>query len=102
MTNTEDDSAAEGRAPDTASDRHKAIGLMVLALTFFSALDAAAKFLATRKGLPISEIVWVRFMGQFILLLALVPAAGVMSAKALFTTSRLKLAPLPLQAGPAA
>jgi drug/metabolite transporter (DMT)-like permease len=64
---------------------------MVLALTFFSALDAAAKFLATRKGLPISEIVWVRFMGQFILLLALVPAAGVMSAKALFTTSRLKL-----------
>jgi drug/metabolite transporter (DMT)-like permease len=79
------------QALDAAADRLKAIGLMVVAVGLFSGLDTAAKFLATRKGLPISEIVWARFIGQFLLLLAFVPLLGVMSAKALFTTSRPKL-----------
>jgi drug/metabolite transporter (DMT)-like permease len=78
-------------APDAAADRLRAIGLMILAVVLFSGLDAAAKFLATRKGLPISEIVWARFIGQFFLLLVFVPLLGVMSVKALFTTNRLRL-----------
>jgi drug/metabolite transporter (DMT)-like permease len=78
-------------ATEAQRDRLKAIGLMVIAVGLFSGLDTAAKFLATRKGLPIAEIVWARFIGQFVLLLMFVPLLGVMSAKALFTTSRLKL-----------
>jgi drug/metabolite transporter (DMT)-like permease len=79
----------EARA--AAADRLKAIGLMVLAVGLFSGLDTAAKFLSTQKGLPIAEIVWARFVGQFVLLLVFVPLLGVMSAKALFTTNRLGL-----------
>lgn len=79
-------------SPDTAAtDRLKAIGLMVAAVFLFSGLDTAAKYLATREGIPVAQVVWVRFIGQFVLLLVLVPAFGVMSAKALFTTNRLGL-----------
>jgi drug/metabolite transporter (DMT)-like permease len=79
------------KARDAARGRIEAIGLMVGAIVLFSGLDAAAKYLATKGGLPVAEIVWVRFIGQFLLLFAFVPLFGVMSAKALFTTSRLKL-----------
>ncbi len=79
------------QAPDAAADRLRAIGLMIVAVVLFSALDTAAKFLATQKGLPISEIVWARFIGQFFLLLMFVPLLGVMSVRALFTTNRLGL-----------
>jgi drug/metabolite transporter (DMT)-like permease len=64
---------------------------MLMAVALFSGLDTAAKFLATREGLGIGQIVWSRFIGQFLLLLVLVPAFGIMSAKALFTTNRLGL-----------
>lgn len=66
-----------------------AVGLLVLACCFFTALDAAAKFLATAKGLPVSQIVWSRFAVQFIGLAVLIPAFGIMSFKRLFTTSKL-------------
>lgn len=79
------------QATEAPRDKLEAIGLMILAVGLFSGLDTAAKFLATRKGLPISEIVWARFIGQFMLLLTFVPLLGVMSAKALFTTNRFKL-----------
>lgn len=72
----------------TARHRLKAIGLMLMAVVLFSGLDTAAKYLATRDGLGIGQIVWSRFLGQFMLLLLLVPSFGLMSAKALFTTSR--------------
>lgn len=64
---------------------------MAVAVVLFSALDTAAKYLVTKEGLPLAEVVWARFIGQFVLLLLLVPAFGVMSARALFTTSRLGL-----------
>jgi drug/metabolite transporter (DMT)-like permease len=76
---------------DPAADRLRAIGLMCLALLCFAALDAAAKFLVTRDGIPVSQIVWVRFIGQLGLILVLVPAAGVLTVKQLFTTSQLRL-----------
>jgi drug/metabolite transporter (DMT)-like permease len=75
----------------TSRHRLQAIGFMLAAVMFFSGLDTAAKYLVTREGIPVSEVAWVRFMGQFVLLLTLVPMFGVMSAKALFTTKRLKL-----------
>jgi drug/metabolite transporter (DMT)-like permease len=76
---------------DAARDRLKAITLMVIAVVFFSALDTAAKYLVTREGLSVAQVVWSRFIGQFLLLLILVPAFGIMSAKALFTTNRFGL-----------
>jgi drug/metabolite transporter (DMT)-like permease len=74
---------------DEARRRLKAIGLMVIALVLFSLLDASAKYLATYKGLPVTQIVWVRFVVQFVLLLVLVPAFGLLGLKELFATTRL-------------
>jgi drug/metabolite transporter (DMT)-like permease len=84
--------AIELPSPAEASrHRVKAIGLMLAAVVLFSGLDTAAKFLVTREGLSVAQVVWVRFVGQFVLLLLLVPAFGLMSARALFTTNRLGL-----------
>jgi drug/metabolite transporter (DMT)-like permease len=78
-------------AADASRDRLKAIGLMVAAVVLFSALDTAAKYLVTREGLSVAQVVWSRFIGQFVLLLVLLPAFGIMSARALFTTNRFGL-----------
>ena len=48
--------------------------LLLLALTLFSGLDASAKYLATRSELPMVEIVWARFVGQFLLMLTVLSA----------------------------
>ncbi|MCB1506326.1 MAG: DMT family transporter [Hyphomicrobiaceae bacterium] len=69
--------------------RFAAIGLMLLALAFFSTLDTAAKYLATRAGIPVMQLSWLRFLVQFVGLLVLVPALGLMSLERLFTTSKL-------------
>ena len=45
-------------------DRLRAIGLMLTALVLFSALDATAKYLVQRQGVPVVEVVWLRFLGQ--------------------------------------
>ncbi len=82
------DAAAEQPAAVEARNRLEAIGFMVAAVVLFSALDTAAKYLVTYEGLPVAEVVWARFIGQFVLLLLLVPSFGVMSARALFTTSK--------------
>lgn len=72
----------------SASDRLRAIGLMFLACSFFTALDTAAKYLATQKAIPVSQIVWCRFVVQFVGLAVLVPAFGVMSLPAMFKTRK--------------
>jgi drug/metabolite transporter (DMT)-like permease len=76
---------------DTSRHRLQAIGFMLAAVTFFSGLDTAAKYLVTYEGIPVTQVVWSRFIGQFVLLLTLVPLFGIMSTKALFTTNRFKL-----------
>lgn len=75
----------------SASDRLRAIGLMFLAVSFFTALDTTAKFLATQRGIPVSQIVWCRFIVQFAGLAVLVPALGAMSLSDMFKTKKLKL-----------
>jgi drug/metabolite transporter (DMT)-like permease len=42
----------------------RGIGLMCVALVLFSALDATAKYIATRSGLPVSQVTWLRFVSQ--------------------------------------
>jgi drug/metabolite transporter (DMT)-like permease len=77
--------------PDTGSqvaDRLKAIGLMCVAVTLFAGLDTSAKYLATRAELPVVELVWVRFLGQFLIMLTLLSA---LPLKALLGTRKLTL-----------
>ena len=80
------------RLPDqgasAAHQRLKAIGLMLLALVFFSALDTTAKVLAVERHMPVMQLSWLRFLVQFVLLLVLVPAFGVLSLERLFTTRK--------------
>jgi drug/metabolite transporter (DMT)-like permease len=45
-------------------DRLKAILLMCTAVTLFAGLDTTAKYLGTRLGISVAQIVWIRFVGQ--------------------------------------
>lgn len=76
------------QAQEAERARLTAIGLMLLALAFFSTLDTAAKWLATREGIPVMQLSWLRFLVQFLGLLILVPALGLMSLERLFTTKK--------------
>ncbi len=69
---TDDSSSKRGGL----SDRMTAVLLMCAAVTLFSCLDTAAKYLASRTQIPTSEIVWMRFVGQALLMtVVLGPAA---------------------------
>lgn len=72
------------RDPDRA--RLEAMGLMCVAVTLFAGLDTLAKYLATRSGLPVVEIVWMRFLGQLVLILLLY---GVLRLPQLLATRKL-------------
>lgn len=76
------------QAQEAERARLTAIGLMLLALAFFSTLDTAAKWLATREGIPVMQLSWLRFLVQFLGLLILVPALGLMSLERLFATKK--------------
>ena len=69
-------------------DSLKAIGLMCVAVVLFSGLDASAKYLVTRAELPVVQIVWMRFAGQFVIMLSLL---GALPVAALLGTRKLKL-----------
>ena len=79
------------RQAQDARNRMMAIALMCVAVVLFSALDASAKMLTTRMGISVSQTVWARFIVQFVGLLVLVPALGVMPARDMFRTNGLKL-----------
>ena len=83
--------ASKGGAAGRGTDRLTAIGLMVLVVTLFATLDAAAKYLSTMAALPVVQIVWLRFLGQSVLILLLVPALGIASLGALIRTRKLAL-----------
>jgi drug/metabolite transporter (DMT)-like permease len=54
-----------------AADRLKAIALMCTAVTLFSCLDTTAKYLVSHSGIPTAEVVWLRFVGQMLLMAAI-------------------------------
>jgi drug/metabolite transporter (DMT)-like permease len=76
---------------DAPGDRPRAIALMIVAITLFSALDTSAKYLGAHYGLPVTQVAWSRFIGQFVGLMILVPAFGSLSLPDLFRTRHLKL-----------
>lgn len=65
-----------------------AIVLLILAVTLFSALDTVAKYLATRLHIPVAEVVWLRFVGQTLYMVAIF---GIIGVPALLRTERLGL-----------
>jgi drug/metabolite transporter (DMT)-like permease len=66
----------------------RAIGLLILAVALFSCLDAVAKVLATRFHIPVTEVVWLRFVGQTFYMVLIF---GIVGVPALLATKRLKL-----------
>ncbi|MEL7048651.1 MAG: DMT family transporter [Pseudomonadota bacterium] len=76
---------------DHKLDVPRAVSFMVLAVTFFSCLDATAKVLVDSYQMPVSQVTWLRFMVQFVLLLVFVPLSGALTVGKLFTTNRLGL-----------
>lgn len=88
MNSPQESPTAFEQAERDARDRLKAIGLMFVALVLFSGLDTSAKYLATRSELPVVQIAWVRFAGQFLLMLTLLSA---LPLSTLFGTRKLKL-----------
>ncbi len=65
----------------------KGIGLMCLALCFFSCLDTTAKYMATVVKLPVTEVVWIRFVSQLVLVLFV---TGLLAVPRLLGTRRMK------------
>jgi drug/metabolite transporter (DMT)-like permease len=68
-----------------APDALKGIGLMCMALALFSCLDATAKYMATVAQLPVAQVVWLRFVSQFLLI---VMVMGAVSLPRLLHTQR--------------
>jgi drug/metabolite transporter (DMT)-like permease len=59
------------------SQRMKAIALMCAAVTFFSCLDAMAKYIAAHSNMGTAQIVWLRFLGQMVLMAALLGPSAI-------------------------
>jgi drug/metabolite transporter (DMT)-like permease len=65
-----------------------AIGLMCATCALFACLDATGKYLGTVAGLPVSQIVWMRYLGQ---LAGMVALLGLVSVPSLLRTRKLLL-----------
>jgi drug/metabolite transporter (DMT)-like permease len=62
-----------------------AIGLMCVAWAIFAGLDTTAKYLGTATDLPATQVIWMRFLGQF---LAMVTALGLIAVPGLMRTRK--------------
>jgi drug/metabolite transporter (DMT)-like permease len=58
-----------------------------MAWAVFAGLDSTAKYLGTATDLPATQVIWMRFLGQF---LAMVTALGLIAVPALVPTRKLK------------
>jgi len=74
--------------PGRRGSRLKAIGLMCLAVSLFGCLDTTAKYLGTLAGIPVAQVVWMRFLAQMLLFMA---AVGPMTLPRLARSNRLCL-----------
>ncbi len=78
--------AAVQPAVQAKTNSGKAIALMCTAVALFTAIDATAKYLMSVSGLPMTQVVWVRFLGQFV---AIVVALGLVAVPALLKTTKI-------------
>lgn len=65
--------------PPTAdhTNRRRGIALMIVAVSHFACLDAIAKYLLTTGRLPATEVVWMRFLGAFLIVVFMLGAVRV-------------------------
>ena len=75
------------RKPVPAQNAIKGIGLMLVALALFSCLDTTAKYMATVAQVPLTQVVWLRFMSQLLLIIFV---AGIVAVPRLLITRRPK------------
>jgi drug/metabolite transporter (DMT)-like permease len=68
--------------------RLAAIGLLIVAVALFSLLDTVAKLLVSRYHLPVTEVIWLRFVGQTFYMILIF---GIVGLPALLATKRLPL-----------
>jgi len=80
--------ASEPAMAAAASRPLRAIVLMCLAWALFACLDTTAKYLGTATELPAAQVIWIRFLGQF---LAMVAALGLLAVPRMLFTAKLKL-----------
>lgn len=69
-----------------AADPVRAILLMCLASALFACLDTTAKYLVLGPQIPMSQVVWMRYLGQFV---AMVAVLGLVAVPQLLRTKRL-------------
>ena len=82
-----DDTILQARGV-ASSGRIKAIALMCSAVTLFSCLDTTAKYLVSHSNISTAQVVWLRFVGQFLLMTVIL---GPWNIPALFRTRKLGL-----------
>lgn len=80
------DPTASPRQSTQTRDRLRAVGLLILAVSLFSALDTVAKLLVTRLHIPLTEVVWLRFVGQTFYMVLIF---GIVGLPRLLSTQRL-------------
>ncbi len=64
-------------AEPQATNRIKAIVLTIIAVTCFALLDGTAKYLVSVEQLPVPQVVWLRFLSQIVVVIAVVGAIRV-------------------------
>jgi len=79
MSTTGTSAAPAGARLDAREHRARAIALMCAAIMLFAALDSTAKYLVDMAGIPVIQVVWVRFVTHFLLTFALFAPFGVES-----------------------
>lgn len=66
----------------------RAIGLMCAAWVLFAGLDTTAKYLGSHTDLPAAQVIWMRFLSQFMAMMAVL---GLIAVPDLMRTKQLKV-----------
>ncbi|HRD78241.1 MAG TPA: DMT family transporter [Hyphomicrobiaceae bacterium] len=79
--------AGERRVAPVRQDSLRGILLVCVAFALFSGLDATAKYMATVVQLPVTQVTWIRFVSQFLLIVLVM---GIVQVPRLLSTVKLK------------
>jgi len=66
MAPTDSNIVLDGIAAASRARRLRAIALMCLTILMFAVLDTTGKYLVTTAGMPVSQVVWLRFLSQVV------------------------------------
>lgn len=68
--------ASQPSTVERPQSRVRGIVLIMLAVSFFSCLDSTAKYLILNSPMPAAQVVWLRFLGQFVVVTAMLGAVN--------------------------